>query len=153
MATRYDNFKVIINKIARLIHKIEEMEMKKYNLKSQHISCLYFLYQYKSMRAKEIVEVSLEDKGQVSRSLDFLEKGGYVLCNLNGGKRYNAEFVLTQKGMEISKLISEKVTNILERAIKGLNKQTLDNISRGLYLVGRNLENIQKEENENVRRN
>ncbi len=115
MPSKYNNFKVLITKITRGIHKVEESEMQQINLKSQHISCLYYLSLGKSLRAKDIVDEYLEDKGQVSRSLDYLETNGYILCDSDAPKRYNAYYSLTEKGKKIATYVGKKIDEIVQK--------------------------------------
>ncbi|MCR5349906.1 MAG: DUF4364 family protein [Acholeplasmatales bacterium] len=114
MATRYNNFKILITKIAKSIHKVEEKEMQQINLKSQHISCLYYLSLSEKLRAKDIVDFYGEDKGQVSRTLDYLEKNNYIECESNAPKRYNAFYHLTELGKKVSEYIENKINQIVE---------------------------------------
>lgn len=115
MPSKYNNFKVLITKITRGIHKVEESEMQQINLKSQHISCLYYLSLGKALRAKDIVDEYLEDKGQVSRSLDYLETNGYILCDSDAPKRYNAYYSLTEKGKKIATYVGKKIDEIVQK--------------------------------------
>ena len=44
MEKRFQKFTVLITKINRNIKRIKTEEMDKYNLKSPHVSCLYYLF-------------------------------------------------------------------------------------------------------------
>ncbi|MBQ7880983.1 MAG: hypothetical protein IJ358_04000 [Clostridia bacterium] len=53
MEQRFETFTVQIAKISRCIRKIKSEEMAEFNLKSPHVSCLYYLYrQNNKMTAK-----------------------------------------------------------------------------------------------------
>ena len=97
--------------------------MGKLNLRSQHVSCLYYLYTYGKLTSKEIVKISLEDKGQVSRTLDYLETNGYVSCDSDAKKRYNAYFSLTEKGMACGEEVANKINSFLSIAGKGISDE------------------------------
>ena len=142
MPSRYNNFKILITKIARGIHKVEEKEMQQINLKSQHISCLYYLSISERLRAKDIVELYLEDKGQVSRSLDYLEKNGYILCESKAIKRYNAYYYLTEKGKEVSKYVETKVNDIVDAVSNFLSDEERFTMYRCLAKISKNLEKV-----------
>ena len=142
MPTKYNNFKVLITRIARGIHKVEEKEMQQINLKSQHISCLYYLSLSNKLRAKDIVDMYLEDKGQVSRSLDFLEKNGYILCESNAPKRYNAYYYLTDMGKKVAEYISAKIDEIVEEVSDFLTPEERKIMYRCLTKIGNNLQKI-----------
>ena len=142
MPSNYNNFKILITKIAREIHKVEEKEMQQINLKSQHISCLYYLSISERLRAKDIVDLYLEDKGQVSRSLDFLEKNGYILCESKAIKRYNAYYYLTEKGKLVSKYVESKINDIVSIVSDFLSDDERRTMYMCLARISRNLENV-----------
>ena len=81
MEERFETFTVLINKISRNIKKIKNQEMAEYGLRSTHISCLYYLLSAQSMTATDLCEKCEEDKATISRSLDYLEKNGYITCD------------------------------------------------------------------------
>lgn len=142
MPSNYNNFKILITKIARGIHKVEEKEMQQINLKSQHISCLYYLSISERLRAKDIVDFYLEDKGQVSRSLDFLENNGYILCESKAVKRYNAYYYLTEKGKLVSKYIQSKINDIVSVVSDFLSDEERRTMYRCLAKISKNLERV-----------
>jgi len=44
MTERFEIFTVLINRINRNIRRIKNQEMAEYDLRSAHVSCLYYLY-------------------------------------------------------------------------------------------------------------
>ena len=74
MNERFERFTVLITKISRNIRKIKNKEMADYDLRSPHVSCLYYLYVSESLTATDLCERCEEDKATISRSIDFLEK-------------------------------------------------------------------------------
>ena len=46
---RFETFTVLINRISRNIRKIKNQEMAEYNLKSAHVSCLYYIFKAKTV--------------------------------------------------------------------------------------------------------
>ena len=61
MQDRFETFTVLIDKVKRCIRRIKTEEMSEYNLKSPHVSCLYYLYRHKDepLTAKELSLVSV----------------------------------------------------------------------------------------------
>lgn len=47
-----------------------------YQLRSVHVSCLYYLYLANGLTAAQLCERCEEDKATISRALDYLEKMG-----------------------------------------------------------------------------
>ena len=81
MKERFKTFTVLIMEINRYIHKIKTEEMSEFDLKSPHVSCLYYLYKAGELTAKELCDISKEDKASVSRSIEYLETNGFISCN------------------------------------------------------------------------
>ena len=57
MENRFETFTVLVNRISRNIRKIKNQEMAEYDLRSAHISCLYYLYANPGLTA---IEAALE---------------------------------------------------------------------------------------------
>ena len=84
MEERFETFTVLIARISRSIKRIKADEMADFELKGPHVSCLYYLSQQDGMTAAELCERCDEDKAAISRSLDDLEKNGYIKNSDNG---------------------------------------------------------------------
>lgn len=145
MEQRFETFTVLITKINRNIRKIKNREMAEYNLKSPHISCLYFIYLSGGLTATELCERCEEDKATVSRSLDFLEKNGFVFCREQTKKRYKSPIELTSKGLEAAGKIAAKIDSILETVSGQMSEGDRVIFYRFLTAVGDNIEKIAKE--------
>ncbi|MBR6756612.1 MAG: MarR family transcriptional regulator [Peptococcaceae bacterium] len=144
MDNRYEMFTVLIAKINRNIRKIKNQEMLEYNLKSLHISCLYYLYLSGGLTATELCERCEEDKATISRSLDYLEKEGYLTCDTQNAKRYKSPLVLTEKGKEVGKQIVDKVNRVLDGVGANLTDSEREIFYRSLNLISDNLEIVAK---------
>lgn len=145
MEQRFETFTVLITKINRNIRKIKNREMAEYNLKSPHISCIYFIYLSGGLTATELCERCEEDKATVSRSLDFLEKNGFVFCREQTKKRYKSPIELTSKGLEAAGKIAAKIDSILETVSGQMSEGDRVIFYRFLTAVGDNIEKIAKE--------
>ena len=144
MKERFKLFTVLMTKTRRSIQKIKTEEMAEYNLKSPHVSCLYYLHIYGNMTATELCEICDEDKAAISRSIVQLENEGYVEYPEGTKKRYRANMQLTEKGRKIAEALSCKIDNMLEEAGKGLLEEDRVIFYRSLALISNNLENICK---------
>lgn len=148
MKERFETFTVLINRINRNIRKIKNAEMAEYNLRSVHISCLYYLYMVEGLTATDLCERCEEDKATISRAVDYLEKNGYLICESKTAKKYKSTFVLTDKGCEVAEKISEKIAHVLDGLSDELSEEDRIQFYRSLSLISRNLESIvQKLEN------
>lgn len=142
MENRYETFTILINSINRNIRRIKNDTMKDYNLKSHHVSCLYYLYKENTLTATELSEICYEDKAAISRSLDYLEKNGYIVCNSQTKKRYKSTLLLTEKGLELGEYISNKIDAVLEQTSMGLSEEQLNIFYDALKLIADNMSKI-----------
>ena len=142
MMDRFSTFTVLVDRLKRVIRKIKTEEVAEFDLKSPHVSCLYYLQRYGTMTSKELAEICDEDKAAVSRSLDYLESNGYVLCKSDMPKRYKSPFILTEKGKEVAALIVAKIDRVLDLSSIGLTEEERETVYRGLAIIAENLERI-----------
>ena len=140
MKERFKTFTILISKINRNMKKIKNQEMAEYGLRSVHVTCLYYLYSAESLTATELCELCEEDKATISRGLDFLEENGYIVCETALGKRYKSALLLTEKGMEIGKKISDKINFVLNEICIDLNEEQRVEFYRSLAVISNSLE-------------
>lgn len=144
MDERFETFTVLLNRINRNIRKIKNEEMAKFELRSPHISCLYYLYISKELTSKDLCERCEEDKATISRSLDYLEKNDYLVCKSESKKRYNAPFELTEKGMRAGKRIADKITSVLDGISMGISDEDRAIFYRSLNIISENIDTVAK---------
>ena len=142
MEERFEAFTVLISRISRSIRWIKSEEMAEFQLKGPHVSCLYYLSLADGLTAAALCERCDEDKAAVSRSLDYLEKGGYITCESGAGRRYRTPFHLTERGQAVCRAINEKIERIVEGASRGLSEPERRNMYRALTRIACNLERI-----------
>jgi len=144
MQERFETFTVLINRISRNIRKIKNQEMADYNLRSVHISCLYYLYSAKGATATDLCERCEEDKATISRALDYLEENGFVTCETQNTKRYKSPLLLTDKGLDAGKKISHKINAVLDAISGGLSDEERVAFYRSLSIISQSLETVSK---------
>ena len=142
MYDRFETFTVLILKLSRYIHKIKTEEMAEFDLKSPHVSCLYYLYKLDSLTSTELCNICEEDKANVSRSIDFLEKNGYLVCRSKTEKRYKSPLILTEKGKETGERIVQKIDAILDAVGEGIPEKDRVIMYRSLSVICDNLQKI-----------
>lgn len=152
MQQRFETFTVLINRISRNIRKIKNLEMAEYDLRSVHVSCLYYLYRAGSLTATELCEHCEEDKATISRALDYLEARGYLTCQCKSQKRYKSLLTLTDSGTEVGKKIAGKIDAVLEQISVALSQDEREAFYRSLSLISESLDDLTKtSENEQKR--
>lgn len=139
---RYDTFTVLIAKISRSIRKIKSEEMKDFGLQGANVSCLYYLFKANgTLTAKELCDLCEEDKAVVSRSIDTLEKDGYISCESKTDKRYKSPLTLTEKGMIAAKDIAERTDKFVDIGGMGINDEQRKVLYDCLFVISDNLQN------------
>ncbi len=144
MKERFETFTVLINRISRNIRKIKNQEMAEYNLRSAHISCLYYLYSAAGLTATDLCERCEEDKATISRALDYLETNGYLICESKSAKRYKSPLVLTNKGLAVAKKIADKIDGVLAEISVGLTEEERIAFYRSLTIISDSLDAVSK---------
>jgi len=144
MQERFETFTVLINRISRNIRKIKNQEMAEYNLRSAHVSCLYYLYIHKGATATDLCERCEEDKATISRALDYLETNGFLTCESKSVKRYKSPLILTDKGNEAGKKITDKINGVLDAISGGLTDEERVAFYRSLSIISESLEAVSK---------
>ena len=144
MKERFETFTVLINRIGRNIRKIKNQEMAEYNLRSAHVSCLYYLYTNKGATATDLCGRCEEDKATISRALDYLETNGYLTCEAKNTKRYKSPLILTDKGTEVGKKIADKISRVLDAISDGLTEEERVAFYRSLSIISESLDAVSK---------
>ena len=148
MEERFETFTVLINRINRNIRKIKNQEMADYNLRSAHVSCLYYIYRAETITATELCEKCEEDKATISRALDYLEKNEFITCLSPNTKRYKSPLALTEKGSIVGKKIADKIDGVLDQISVGLTEEERQSFYRYLSIISNSLEAIANKEGE-----
>ena len=142
MEERFSAFTLLISKIQRQIRRIKTEEMAEYDLKSPHVSCLYYLYKWENLTAAELSEACDEDKGAISRSLEHLERCGYLACDAPAGRRYKARLSLTESGREVAAHLVERIDSVLDVVGRELSDEKRAILYECLAIVSNDLEEI-----------
>lgn len=142
MKDRFEAFTVLIAGISRSIRRIKTEEMAEFDLKSPHVSCLYYLYKEEALTLKALGDICDEDKASLSRSIDYLEKRGYVTLSNKRGMRYKAEISLSDAGREVAERVAEKIDGFLRDVGASLGDEGREALYSGLRIVNRDLEKI-----------
>lgn len=142
MTERFQAFTVLISGINRSIHRIKTEEMSEFQLRSSHVSCLYYLYKQGSLTAREICDICDEDKANISRAVKYLEENGLVFCRAVAGKRYQSPLELTEEGRAVGEKIAEKIDRVLAVVSEGITEEERSIMYKSLAVVNENLNKL-----------
>lgn len=141
MQERFETFTVLIAGINRSIRRIKMDAMTVFALKSQHVTCLHYLYKDGPQTASELCETCEEDKANISRSLDFLEENGYIKKR-PPHRRYRVPLELTDKGRTVGKFIADRIREVLVLASEGVCEENRTVMYESLSVIYQNLQRI-----------
>ena len=139
---RFEIFTKLISRISRSIRRIKTDEVAEFNLKSPHVSCLYYLHKSGKLCSVEIAEACDEDKAAISRTLDYLERQGFIECEEQGKRRYKANYVLTERGREVAEIIAKRIDKVIMLAGEELTDEERRIFYRALEKISASLDNI-----------
>lgn len=143
MEKKFQTFTTLVARCSRAIKRIKSNEMSEFNLKAPHVSCLYYLYIASNpMTAKDLCDVCDQDKSYISKALESLENGGYIVCNSKTEKKYKCTLMLTEKGNEVAEKITKKIDKLVEKASIGLSENDRKIFYQCFNSIIYNLENI-----------
>ena len=142
MEEHYETFTVLIARINRSIKRIKSAEMAEFQLKGPYVSCLYYLSLTDGLTAAALCERCDEDKAAISRSLDDLEKIGYITCESGTGRRYRAPLHLTKRGRAVCRWMNQRMDRIVDAASQGLSEAERKSMYQALTLISENLERM-----------
>jgi DNA-binding MarR family transcriptional regulator len=145
---RFKTFTVLIANLSRSIRKIKTEEMAKWNLKSHHVSCIYYLYEREFLTPKELTEISGEDKANLSRSIEHLEENGFLKTEAAPGRKYKIHLALTEKGKAVGKEIRDRIDSILLRSSEGVSVEERKVMYNTLMRINENLQSVCDEYND-----
>ena len=141
MISRYSKFTTLISNINRSINHIKTEEMQQFGLKSFHVSCLYYINKFEDgLTATELCNLCEEDKGAISRSIDFLVQHGFVQYdNDDNKKKYRAKIHLTLTGKEVAKRVNTITEKAVEIGSTGLTDNERETMYKCLEIISNNL--------------
>lgn len=123
---RFMDFTLTVLKLNKLVQKIKLLEVSDYGLKSIHVMSLYCILTYENITAGELSRLTLEDKGAISRALNYLRVKGYLEHDF---KKYGSPLRLTEEGKKIAEYVCKRA----DCAVDGVGKGIADEERAVLY--------------------
>ena len=146
MLNRFERFSFAMFEISRCWHKLAVEEMAKYELNSPHAVYLTTLYNYEEgITAAKLGELCCKNKADVSRMVAILVRKGLVRKEANGGNRYRAKLLLTEKGKQAAEHVQQRAAVAVELAGSGMSEEEREVFYRCLERIKSNLQTLSKE--------
>lgn len=146
MINKFEVFTTQIAKIYKSIRRLKTIKSSKFNLKGPYVYCIYYLYKHtEGLTARELSTICDEDKGGISRALEFLEENGYIYCSSTAKKRYNSTLYLTDKGKNIGNEFVKIIDNIITIVGEGTTEEERKIFYKVLLSFSDNLQKISED--------
>lgn len=114
--------------------------MTEFGLKGTHVMCLFYLHHNeKGLTASQLCALCEEDKAAVSRTIAELNERGYILIELNDGKKYRAPIVLTEQGRQVALKVDQLVAQWVDAGGEQLSEEEREAFYHALSTISENL--------------
>ena len=139
MIDRFEKFSLAIAEIYKCWHQIAANELAKFGLKGPHVVYLVAFHNHKEgLTMVQLCELLNKDKSDVSRMVAILEKEQVVKKLGN----YRANYVLTEKGLEIASIVVRKAENAVSLAGSSLSDREREIFYKSLFSIADNLKKL-----------
>jgi len=144
MRTRFEEFVATIGAIGKDIQRIKSNEMQRFGLRGTDVMCLYYLEREpEGLPAATLARLAEVDRAAVSRTVSWLEDGGFVETRqVVGSSRYRAPIVLTDKGTRVTAEVDQTIDEVMAVASAGVSAADREAMYRALRTIRTNLERI-----------
>ena len=124
---RFEKFTLLIDGIHKSIHNLKITIAPHLGVKGVHVLWVWeLLKKPDGLTAAELAMRSMVNRSLVSREIEELREGGYVVLELDGGNKYNGKLRLTDKGRELAQTIGGEVVRIQDAVDEGISEEELD---------------------------
>lgn len=146
MIDRFEKLTSGVSRIYKKIQKIKKHEMSAFGLKGTQVMCIYYLASNpEGLTAADLCAKCNEDKAAISRVLSELESGGFLSYEQDSScKKYRNKVILTPKGNEYAKQISDIILQITEMSGAGITDKEREIFYRVLMMIADNIDEIER---------
>ena len=146
---RFEKFTLLIDGIHKSIHNLKITIAPHLGVKGVHVLWVWELLKNPDgLTAAELAMRSMVNRSLVSREIEALREGGYVVLSLDGGNKYNGKLRLTDKGRELAQTIGGEVMRIQNAVDEGIDKEELDAFYKTLEKLNDNFKKYNAENKE-----
>ena len=139
---RFEKFTLLIDGIHKSIHNLKITIAPHLGVKGVHVLWVWELLKNPDgLTAAELAMRSMVNRSLVSREIEALREGGYVVLSLDGKNRYNGKLRLTDKGRELAQTIGGEVMRIQDAVDEGISEAELDAFYKTLEKLNNNFKN------------
>ena len=130
---------VTVGKLSRTF-AIQRFSECKYEITPEQFTILAVLMENDGMYQRQIANITLKDRPNITRLLNILEKSEFIERKPDTNKRKIYKIFITEKGREIYKKVVPTVLGIRQESITGLSEDELNVCLKALDIFRKNLE-------------
>lgn len=144
MTPKFETFNRRLLQITREIQRLRIKHMKPYGLSGIHLGILIALNRNAALTVKELMDVEIVDKAQISRALKDLLNKNYVAPVPGQAGKYKIQYMLTDTGKSLAVELNELTSQIVGQADVGVNEEEIEVMYKTLDKIYANLSKIDK---------
>lgn len=130
-----DNMSILV----RYCRIFTERKLRDYNLSFGEQIIIMFLATHDNVNQDTISKAYMIDKGMIAKTLDKLERKGFVMRKQNPDNKRENIISLEQKGIDILHNMSAILKEWNEILYDGISEEEIENLNR---ITGRMVENV-----------
>lgn len=130
---------VTVGKLSR-IFAWQSFAEHKYEITPEQFTILAALVENDGMYQRQIANITLKDRPNITRLLRILEKSEFIVKQPDINKRKIYKIFITEKGKEIYNKVLPTVLKIWQESVQGLNEDELKICIKALDIFRQNLE-------------
>lgn len=128
-----------IGVIARSLDSIANIEFRELQLAKGQYVYLVRIFEHPGIIQEELSDMLKVDRSTVARSVQKLEKNGFVERKFSSENRKNKLLFTTEKGTRLAKFLLREHVYSEKRAVEGLTSSEQENLKRLLTKVRQNI--------------
>jgi DNA-binding MarR family transcriptional regulator len=111
-----------------------------FNVTMEQCEVLHLIWEHKGLTQREIAEDLCKDKGNITRTLDLMQRHDLIKRQRDESDRRAYKIFLTEKGKRLIEKLLPPMREINKKIIKGISKRELEEFTRILNIIQGNLE-------------
>lgn len=108
-------------------------------LRPEQFTVLNALKENDGMYLRQLANITLKDRPNITRIVTILEKNGYVTSVIEADGRLVKKLFITEKGKEICKKVLPTIMNIWEATGEGISEEEIESFLNTLDKIEENL--------------
>ena len=136
----YDSLGFILNRLNTKLKNELFRRLKEYDITPEQWSILNCLWEKEGVAPKELADIIFKDKPNTNRILEKLEMKGLIIRNPHPVDKRSFQIFLTERGWELKDKLIPIVTQLLEEATIGIEKDKILDVKNLLNQMYNNLE-------------